>query len=108
MNWVKTIDVAGRSVRLRELTVADIRAWLAAVETRAAESDLVGLTLFADMALDDLVRMTDLTADDLEAMTPSALAEVAAAVREVNAGFFAMRGRWIAPVSAPASSGSTA
>ncbi len=93
MRITKQITVADRAVTIRELTVADIRVWLKSLETVTAEFDLVGSELIDGTDLADLAIMTDLTAADLDASTPSELRQVFDACREVNADFFALRGR---------------
>jgi hypothetical protein len=93
MRVIREIEVAGRKVQVRELTVGEIRAWLK--DAGAASGDVVDATLFEDFSLDDLTRMSSLDAAAMEALTPSEVAVVAAAAREVNADFFGMRGRLV-------------
>lgn len=94
MRIVKTLTLGERIVEVYELTVADIRAWLAGLETAQAEqTDILDATLFEEFSLADLTRMTSLTAADMEALSPSELRQVFDAVKAVNADFFAMRGR---------------
>lgn len=94
MRIVKTLTLGERSVEVRELVVADIRAWLAGLETaQADQTDILDATLFDEFSLADLVRMTSLTTADMEALSPSELRQVFDAVKAVNADFFAMRAR---------------
>jgi microcystin degradation protein MlrC len=94
MRIVKTLTIGERGIDVRELIVADIRAWLAGLETAQAEqADILDATLFDDFSLADLARMTSLTAADMEALSPSELRLVFDAAKAVNADFFAMRGR---------------
>jgi hypothetical protein len=88
----KTVTVGQRAVEVRELTVADIRAWLKSLEAEPA-MDVLDATLFEEFSLADLARMTDLSAAEMEAMAPSELRQVQAACAEVNADFFGMRAR---------------
>lgn len=95
MRIEKQITVGGRAVTIYELTVGEIRAWLKSLESLGAEEkiDLVGEALIEGASLADLAIMTDLDADTLDASTPSELRAVFDACREVNADFFALRGR---------------
>lgn len=107
MRIEKTLAIGETEIAVRELTVADIRAWLKALEAQTAP-DVLDVVLFEDFTLADLTRMTDLTAADLETMAPSELRRVADACREVNADFFALRGRLLtlgqAALATPAAS----
>lgn len=91
MRVEREIEVGNRKVVIVELTVAEIRAWL---ESKSADSpDLVDSLLFEEASLTDVVAMTDLKAADIDGFTPSALDQVIAVCKEVNARFFAMRAR---------------
>ena len=92
----KTIEIAGITVAVRELTVAEIRAALKMEESdgkSSADTDAVDMFLFADISLPDICRMTDLTLEKMAELKPSELRQVAESCREVNADFFALRGR---------------
>jgi hypothetical protein len=97
MNIVhKTIEVAGITVKIQELTVAEIRDALKMEESdgkSAADSDAVDMFLFEDISLPDIRRMTDLTIEKMAGMKPSELRQVAETCREVNSDFFSLRGR---------------
>ena len=97
MNAVhKTIEVAGVTVIVRELTVAEIRSALKMEESdgkTSANTDAVDMFLFEDISLPDICRMTDLTLEKMAEYKPSELRQAAEACREVNADFFALRGR---------------
>jgi len=81
------------AVAVRELTVAEIRAWIKDPFS-GAEPDVVGALLLSDtgLTLGDLQRFTDLDAAAVEAMTPTQLRRVADRVKEINADFFALLG----------------
>ena len=79
------------AVTVRELTVAEIRAWLADVQ-QAQGADLVDVLLLKDVALQDITRMSSLSMDQINTLTPSQLRAVLDAAREINADFFALRG----------------
>lgn len=92
----KTIPALGREVKVRELTVAEIRRWLADVGTPSGEIDVTDQLLFEDVALSELQRMTDLTAAEIDEAAPSQLCEILTLCREVNRDFFVLRSRLIA------------
>lgn len=94
MRVIREIDLGGKVVQVKELTVGEIRAWLK--DSGAVSGDVVDATLFEDSSLPDLTYMTDLSADGVAALTPSELRLVFDAVREVNADFFLMRSRVLA------------
>lgn len=88
----KKVPLADREVTVRELTTAEIRAWLRDVDASPdADVDLVGNMLFDDATFDDLMRMSDATAELLEQAPPSQIRALRDACKEVNADFFAMR-----------------
>lgn len=91
----KRVSACGRDVKVVELTVGDIRAWLAGLSAAkdAAAVDVVDQLLFEEVALSELGAMTDLSADELANAAPSELETVLAACREVNRHFFALRTR---------------
>ena len=95
--YERKIEVDGREVTVRELTLKDYRNWLkdAVEESRRDGVPMysVDRDLFEDMALTDLPRFTDLTPGQMDQMAPSSLKKVIEAVKEVNPDFFAMRGR---------------
>ncbi len=94
MRVIREIKVGERAVLVRELTVAELRAWM---ERPQAEVDLVD-ELFedADLALADLPSFCDLTADEVAGLAPSELSPVVDAVREVNQRFFGIWQRRLA------------
>lgn len=91
MRVIREIDLDGRTVQVRELTVGEIRAWLK--DAAAPGGDLVDAALFDDFGIPDICRMTDLGASDIDVLTPADIRRVAAVAQEVNADFFAMRNR---------------
>lgn len=93
MKVVKTMPAVGRDVTVKELTVGEIRAWLAAAAAGAPDGDVVSVALFEEVTLDDLLRMTDITADEIAGAAPSELAELREAVKAVNRDFFSLRSR---------------
>ena len=94
MRVIREIEVAGRKIRVRELTVGEIRAWLK--DSGMVSGDLVDAALFEEFSLPDLQRMTDLSIEDVAGLAPSDLREVFKACEEVNPDFFSMRSRALA------------
>jgi hypothetical protein len=94
MRITREIDLNGRRVTVKELTVAEIRAWLVEAEAGVqAGFDLVGQVLFEQLNFADIARMSDLNISEMDALTPSEVRAVAEACESVNADFFLMRAR---------------
>ena len=89
---VVEITVGEQLVQVRELTVAEIRAWLAG---KAALGDLVDSALFEDFSVTDLAVLTNLPAAEIDNLTPRQIKSVMAKAQEVNPDFFAMRARMV-------------
>ena len=87
------LTVGSRAVQVRELTVAEIRAWLKSAEDNQAEFEVVSRMLFDDCDFDTLALMTDLSVDDMADMLPSELREVVRECQKVNSHFFGMARR---------------
>ncbi len=95
-NVHKTIEIAGFTITIHELTVADIRAALKMEESdedSPDSSDAVDMFLLEDISLPDICRMTDLTPEKIGDMKPSEIRKVADACRKVNSDFFSLRAR---------------
>lgn len=104
----ETVDTSAGPVTVRELTVGEIRQWLAGLATRAtdAEVDVVGELLIEGFALSDLPLFIDAKADS-GALTQSELRAIFEAARRLNADFFGLRDRLLqagmaTPESVPA------
>lgn len=95
MRMTRTVELEGRSVHLRELTVAEVRQWLLDLKARqpAETIDEVHALLFEDIDLADLVRMSDITLEQLDELPPSAIDKLIAAAKTVNSHFFGLRKR---------------
>jgi len=94
----EVVDLGERRVRVRELSVADVRAWLQRIdsaldETAEQDVDLVGELLLESMSLRELAMMTDLALQDMDALTPAELEQVVTVCRELNPHFFRVRQR---------------
>ena len=77
-------------IRVRELTVAEVRAWLNESAAQTWRDPILALAL-DDIGLDELARMLDCSVDDLERYAPSQIAEVVAVARRLNPHFFKLR-----------------
>ena len=77
-------------IRVRELTVAEVRAWLNEIAAQTWRDPILALAL-DDIGLDELARMLDRSVDDLERYAPSQIAEVVAVARRLNPHFFKLR-----------------
>lgn len=100
MRVERKVAIGDRDVTVRELTVGEIRQWVAEAETAppdpppAVASALALLEDPADhQALLGLERMTDFRLDALDSVPPSALRALLTACREVNADFFGLLAR---------------
>lgn len=82
----------GKPVIVREMTVLQVRAWMAELQQPGAGRDIVDDALFPDCSLVDLPRMTSLTAADIDALRPSQLRQVIDLCKELNPDFFALMG----------------
>ncbi|OQA32881.1 MAG: hypothetical protein BWY57_01608 [Betaproteobacteria bacterium ADurb.Bin341] len=99
MRVEKTVEAFGRQVKVRELTVGEIRTWLAALGTQETSiADVVDLALFEDATLADLRLMTDVSDDEIATAAPSELAALLTEARAVNAHFFGLRERLLRQV----------
>ncbi len=87
----REVDVCGTTVTVKELTVAEIRAWLSepSVPTGEREIDLLTDRMnFDGIGMDEIHRFTDLKKDVVETLPPSAIAKIAAVIKELNTVFF--------------------
>lgn len=90
MPATQTLPLGDLLVTVRELTFAEVRAWL--VETSASEyRDPVQALAFVGLGLDELARMCDASADALEKFTASELAPLVETAKALNAPFFRVR-----------------
>ena len=93
MRQTQVVEMDGRTVTVRELTVAEVRQWFKALEqTKEGAIDLVAECLIEEISLADVCRMTDLQPSDMDEMTPSEIEQVVAVCIGVNPHFFRMRG----------------
>lgn len=90
MPATRLIELPGLPVTVRELTVAEVRAWLVEAEAGAPVDPLRAM-VFDDCSLDDLARMADVSAARLESFTAGELAPLHEAARALNPHFFRVR-----------------
>lgn len=84
------VNVGERTVIVRELTVAEVRAWIAEHEAGAAVDPLRAM-VFDDCSLDDLARLCDLPVEDMEQHTVGDLAPLRDKAKALNPHFFKVR-----------------
>lgn len=101
MRRERIIALGEHAVTVRELTVGELRAWLADAEGQLLKDadgtpDIVALWLLDECTLGDLMRMSSATREQLDDMADSELRALVAACKELNPGFFALRGRLMA------------
>lgn len=87
---VVEVMVGERLVMVKELTVTDVRNWVAEAES-GAPVDPVRAMVFDDCSLDDLARLCDMPAADMEACTVSELTPLRDKARVLNPHFFRTR-----------------
>lgn len=90
MAAIRKVVVGETAIQVRELTFAEVRAWMVECEAGASTDPLHALA-FDDCSLDDLARMCDRSAAELEAFTPSELESLVRACKEINPHFFRLR-----------------
>lgn len=84
------VQILGRSVSVYELTVSDVRDWVAEHEAGKVVDPLHCL-VFDDCSLPDLARMSDMTVEEMEVLGPSELEPLRAKARALNPHFFRVR-----------------
>lgn len=94
----REIQLGERSVIVREMTVGDVRNWLADVSADGALVNWVDDGLMGDISLRDLARMTSLKVEEMDSWRPSELQQVIDEARELNPHFFVLRGRMLKAV----------
>lgn len=94
MRVEKKEEIGGVPVVFRELTVGEIRQWIATVAVDAGGSmDGVGDLLFEDFSLLDIALLTDLKGEDIDRLAPSEIEEIFARCKAYNPRFFVLRDR---------------
>lgn len=90
MRAVVPVAVGDTTINVRELTFAEVRAWMVEAETSGSQDPLHALAL-EDCGIDDLARMSDASVITIEKFAPSEIAELIATAKKVNPHFFRMR-----------------
>lgn len=85
------VSIGDRRVTVRELSVTEVRDWIAEHETGQVPIDPVRAMVFDDCSLDDLARMCDMPADSMEEFGPVALGPLHDACKALNPHFFKLR-----------------
>lgn len=101
MAYSKPIQLGGRVVAVRELTAAEVRAWLKDLASADPDEaiDLADVLLFEaeGLRLADFLRLTDLTPTELDALSvQTGLEALLAKCKEVNPRFFSALDRLLA------------
>lgn len=107
MRITKELALGEQVVTVKELTLSEIRGWLAEGE-RSGERDVVDALLLDDCPLDDLLRFCSATPDELDRLTQSELRELVAEVKELNPDFFGLRSKLLRLVVSAGKSSSSA
>lgn len=90
MPATRPVLVGELAVNVRELTVAEVRAWMVECEAGATTDPLHALA-FEDCGLDDIARMCDVSVAVLENYTLSELADLVTTCKALNPHFFRVR-----------------
>ena len=90
MAATRIVELPGAKVTVRELTVAEVRAWVVEMEA-GMPVDALGSLVFDDCALADLARMSDADPAQLESLTYAELLPLRDACKALNPHFFRVR-----------------
>ncbi|MCG3130191.1 MAG: hypothetical protein FLDDKLPJ_00940 [Phycisphaerae bacterium] len=101
MRVEKKLTLGERNVTVKELTVAEVRAWMESEQRREEKGDLLRDMLIDGVSFADMARMSDLSIEEMEQLLPSELQQLADACAEANRVFFNLCAR-VAPLRAPA------
>lgn len=104
-------------VKVREITLAEIRAHLAGAESREQapaagadvpdRGDLFVASVLGGFSINDLKRFTDLDEDRCSLLTPSEFKAIFEKVKALNPDFFAVLDQWSADLVERMTSGLT-
>ena len=86
----RDLQFGNLKVTVKELTVAEVRAWLnEPTPTEETEFDiLTGLMSFDGIGMVEIHRFTTLKKEEVEQLPPSALKQIAAVIKELISVFF--------------------
>ncbi|MEO5347691.1 MAG: hypothetical protein H7834_15130 [Magnetococcus sp. YQC-9] len=91
MRRTKSIELAGITITVRELPLAELRVWFKSLDETWADPITDGL--FESASLRDVARMTDLELEAMDVLLPSEIEALLAVCRELNPHFFQLRAR---------------
>lgn len=99
MRVIREVQLGEKRVLVKELTLAELRAWLAEAAGRLTV-DLVD-EVFADqdILVSDIPFFSEIPADALSDLAPSEIDPLVTAIREVNARFFVIWRKRLAAVT---------
>lgn len=85
----RELEFGELKVTVKELTVAEVRAWLDEPANEQKEFDLfTDLLTFDGIGIEEIYRFTDLKKELIEQLPPSAIAKISAIIKELNSVFF--------------------
>jgi len=87
----RVVEIEGKDWTVRELTMAEIRAWLASLAD--AQHDALDVALVDGVHLSVVRLMTGMTEEQMAALLPSEIEQLVMAAKMANPGFFSMMGR---------------
>lgn len=92
MDYSITLERHNLTVTVKELTVADVRAWLRSLADLQG-FDAVDAALFQEegASIDDLLRMTDIDRTELDQLPPADVVKIIEKCKKVNPHFFRFR-----------------
>lgn len=85
-----TVPVGDLTVTVRELSVEEVRTWVAERDSGAVVDPLRAM-VFEDCSLDDLARMSDVTAEQLETFPRADQTAIRDKAKALNPIFFKVR-----------------
>lgn len=86
-----SVQIGERTVTVKELTVAEVRAWVTEIESGFIDYDAVGSLIFSDCNLSDLARLSDLEVGEMETLSFSDLSVLRDRCKALNPHFFRVR-----------------
>lgn len=99
MRVIREIGVGEKKALVKELTLAELRAWLEVASTRLSFDLVDELFSEQDLLVSDLPFFSDIEAESLEGLAPSEIDPLVAKIREVNQRFFVTWKRRLAEVA---------
>ena len=88
MRVIQEITVGDAKVLVKELTLAELRAWLAESAGRTTLDLVDELFSEQDLLVSDIPFFSDISAEAIEGLAPSEMDPLVEKIREVNGRFF--------------------